>query len=104
MSTKQIIKLTDTRAIEVFWQAVGVNRAAAAIEDNACSLPGYALAKALVQVEQAKMQASMAAQTHREAARAGLLLSDALSAVTTLVDDVPAIEIEFADQGAEDAA
>lgn len=101
-SEGRIVIDPDARTQRVISELHGISTALAVLTDEKrkpiSTLPGFALALALVEKEAAEMRAQMAGAVYRCAAKAGHDVS-ALSSIYTSIgkDGTPKIELEPAD-------
>lgn len=98
MSERIKVPVSDKHA-RVFWQIYGLGLAVEALggDKPVSALPGFALAKALVEKELAEMRAGHAASAYRAVAAAGHDVSNIRSILSTVDGDRLVLEIEPAD-------
>lgn len=91
--------IADDKLAGVIWQTYGMAAAFDALGGTKpkSTLPGFALALALVEKELAEQRAIMSGAVYRAAARAGHDISKVSSIFTTIKNSKPQIEVEFAD-------
>jgi len=101
MSENQKADIEVTAALAgKIWRTYGLAQALEALGGRAkpiSQLPGFIMAMALVEKELADERAIMSGEVYRTAARAGHDIGRAAAIYTTIVDNKPMVQIEFAD-------